>query len=155
MDPIPSSPSFPDLQLSQDATIVLALARTSLPFAMSRTQEAERWLRVLRMHGHVGAALQSLGVPEGPLEGASDSRPARGRFDDGRRHDDTVARVCCSALDFACQSGADTMGTVHVLFAVFAVYGWAFDHELYRRGTCRDEVFGALAGEPVASVVDA
>jgi hypothetical protein len=147
--------SSPDLKLSQDATIVLALARTSLPFAMSRTQEAERWLRVLRMHGHVGAALRSLGVPEGPLEGASDTRPARGHWEDGRRHDDTVARVCCRALDFASQSAAETVGTVHILFAVLATYGWTFDHELYRRGTRRAEVFAELAGEPVASVVDA
>lgn len=149
------SPSSPHPKLSLDARIVLALARTSLPFAMCRAQESERWLRVLRMHGHVGAALQSLGVPEGPHEEASDARPAWGRFEDGRRHDETVERVCCSALDFARQSGAETVGTVHILFAVFAIYGWAFDHELYRRGTSRDEVFGELAGEPVASVVDA
>lgn len=142
-------------KMSPDATLVLALARTSLPFAMCRTQEAERWLRVLRMHGQVGAALQALGVPEGPLEGASDGRPAHGRFEDGRRHDETVARVCCSALELARQSGAETVGTVHILYAVLAVYGWAFDHELYRRGTCRDEVFAELAGEPVTSVVEA
>jgi hypothetical protein len=141
-------------ELSQDARIVLALVRTSLPFAMCRTQEAERWLRVLRMHGHVGAAMQSLGVPEGPLEGA-DARPAHGRFEDGRRYDETVARVCCRALDFARQSRAETVGTEHILHAALAVYGWAFDHELYRRGTCRDEVFAELAAEPVASFVEA
>ncbi len=62
---------------------------------MCRTQEAERWLRVLRMHGH-------------------------------------VARRCSSR-----------------------VYGWAFDHELYRRGTWRDEVLEELAGEPAASLVEA
>jgi hypothetical protein len=150
-----NSPAIPPPRLSQDARIVLALGRTSLPFATCRTQEAERWLRVLRMHGHVGAALQSLGVPERRLEGASDAWPAQGRWEDGRRHDATVARVCCSAVDFARQSGAKSVGTVHILFAVLAIYGWAFDHELYRRGTCRDEVFAALAGEPLASVVEA
>ncbi len=149
------SPPSPEPKLSQDARIVLALARTSLPFATCRTQEAERWLRVLCMHGHVGAALRSLGVPDGPLDGASDTRPAHGRFEDGRRYDEAVARVCCSALDFARQSGADTVGTVHILYAALAVYGWAFDHELYRRGTCRDELFAELAGEPVLRVVEA
>ncbi len=139
-------------QMSPDATLVLALARTSLPFAMCRTQEAERWLRVLRMHGDVGAALQSLGVPERPLEGAIDPAPARCK--DGRHHDDTVTRVCCCALDLARHSGAETVGTRHILLAVLRVYGWAFDHELYRRGTCRDAVLGELAGESVVSLVE-
>ncbi len=150
-----SSHPFSQPELSQDARIVLALARSSLPFAMCRTQEAERWLRVLRMHGHVGAAMQSLGVPEGPPEGAGDARPAHGHFEDERRYDETVARVCCRALDFARQSRAETVGTEHILHAALAVYGWAFDHELYRRGTCRDEVLAELAGEPVASFVEA
>jgi hypothetical protein len=119
---------------------------------MCRTQEAERWLRVLRMHGDVGAALQSLGVPERPLEGAIDLAPARCK--DGRHHDDTVTRVCCCALDLARRSGAEIVGTRHILLAVFAVYGWAFDHELYRRGTCRDAVLGELAGESAVSLVE-
>lgn len=123
---------------------------------MCRTEEAERWLRVLRTHGQAGAALRSLGVPEAPLEeGASNRWPAGGRRKDARHHDETVARVCCCALDFARQSGAAIVGTVHILFAVFAVYGWTFDRALYRRGTCRDEVLEELAGEPVASLVEA
>ena len=140
-------------KISPDATLVLALARTSLPFATCRTQEAERWLRVLRMHGDVGSALRSLGVPEGPLGGAIDPGPARPK--DGRHHDDTVTRVCCCAFDLARQSGAEIVGTKHILFAVFAVYGWAFDHELYRRGTCRDAVLEELAGESAASLIEA
>jgi hypothetical protein len=43
-------------------------------------------------------------------------------------------------------------GTVHVLFEVLDVYGWAFDHELYRRGTSRDEVFDRLASVPASEV---
>ena len=148
-----TSPPAP--ALSQDARIVLALASTSLPFAMCRAQEAERWLRVLRTAGDVGAALRSLGVPEGPLEGPSDVPAARWPGEGRRDHEEIVARVCCRALDFARQSGAETVGTVHVLLAVLAVYGWAFDHELYRRGTCRDEVLAELAGEPLESVVEA
>ena len=53
---------------SQDAAIVLALADTAVPFASSPEDEAERWVRVLRLHGLVGTALQSLGVGEAPLE---------------------------------------------------------------------------------------
>src|SRR4051794_32410652 len=55
------------MPLSQDGAIVLGLAATAVPFATSLEDEAERWLRVLRMHGQVGAVLQALGVPEGPL----------------------------------------------------------------------------------------
>jgi maleate isomerase len=33
-----------------------------MPFAHSAEDEAERWLRALRLHGQVGAALQALGV---------------------------------------------------------------------------------------------
>jgi hypothetical protein len=55
-------------RISQDAAIVLALADTAVPFAVSMEDEAERWVRVMRMHGQVGAALQALGVGEAPLE---------------------------------------------------------------------------------------
>ena len=53
-----------DPVLSQDAAIVLALADTAVPYACSIEDEAERWVRVLRVHGQVGRALQSLGVGE-------------------------------------------------------------------------------------------
>jgi hypothetical protein len=139
-----------DPKLSQDATVVLALARTALPFARTRTEEAERWLRVMRVHGHVGAALQAVGVGESPLDAPSaEPAPARG---DRRNTADTVELVCCRAMDFARQSGAECVGTVHVLFAVLDVYGWAFDHELYRRGTSRDEIFARLSAVPAGEV---
>src|SRR3982751_4136094 len=56
------------ISLSQDAAIVLALAETAIPFAATREDEAERWVRVLRMHGQVGGVLQAMGVGEAPLE---------------------------------------------------------------------------------------
>src|SRR5918992_4396168 len=63
--------------VSQDAAIVLGLASTALPFATSVEDEAERWLRIMRLHGQVGVALQALGVPEGPLETGARDRPPR------------------------------------------------------------------------------
>ena len=138
------------VKVSLEATLVLALARTALPFARTRTQEAERWLRVMRVHGQVGAALQALGVGERPLEGPSDE-PREG---ERRSHADTIDLVTRRAMDFARQTGAECMGTVHVLFAVLEVYGWAFDQELYRRGTSRDEIFERLAAMPAGAMSD-
>ncbi len=143
-----------DPMLSQDATIVLALARTSLPFAPTRSEEAERWLRVLRMHGQVATALQALGVAESPLEGPSNDGPAHTRWQHGRRHDETVIDVCSRAAEFATRTGSDTVDTVHILFAVIAIYGWVIDHELHRRGTSRDEVLTRLAGAAAGGGVD-
>ena len=34
---------------------MVALAGTAMPFAHSAEDEAERWLRALRLHGQVGA----------------------------------------------------------------------------------------------------
>jgi hypothetical protein len=133
-------------RVSGDAAIVLALAATALPFATSLHEEAERWLRLLRMHGEVGIALQSLGIGEVALDPASPGSPAivsaRAR---ARGVRETVDLVGVRACDLARSSGASTVGTVHVLFAVLSVYGAAFDHELYRRGGTRDELFGRLA----------
>ena len=42
------------IPLSQDAALVVALAGTAMPFAHSAEDEAERWLRALRLHGQVG-----------------------------------------------------------------------------------------------------
>src|SRR5436189_5218911 len=66
-----------DPVLSQDAAIVLALADTAVPFACSIEDEAERWVRVLRLHGQVGLALQALGVGEAPLETMAQPRAVR------------------------------------------------------------------------------
>ena len=74
------------IPLSQDAALVVALAGTAMPFAHSAEDEAERWLRALRLHGQVGAALQALGVGESPLMTGSALRRRRGRHPaDGRR----------------------------------------------------------------------
>ena len=55
------------IELSQDAAVVAALAGTAMSFSHSAEDQAERWLRALRLHGKVGTALQALGVGEAPL----------------------------------------------------------------------------------------
>jgi hypothetical protein len=139
------------LEFSQDAAIVLTLARTSLPFASSSEEEAERWLRVLRMHGQVGCALQALGVGEAPLETAAESTLFRRR---GRAFTDVVQEVTSRAFAFARRRGARAVGTVDVLFAVLFLYGSAFDRELYRRGTSREELLERLPTYPALTAVD-
>ena len=139
------------LGLSQDAAIVLALADTAVPFAHSPEDEAERWVRVMRLHGQVGAMLQSLGVGEAPLE--TPAQPAAVRL--LRRRplgEDVVEMVTQSAREFALGRGADTVCTIDVLFACFAVYGKVFDRALYIRGTTREELIERLGTAAESSV---
>jgi hypothetical protein len=142
------SDSPPRLPLSQDAAIVLALAETAIPFAGTREDEAERWVRLMRLHGQVGSVLQSLGVGEAPLETMARApfpRPAR-----RRPGDHVVATVARSAARFADGRGAKLVATVDVLFGVFETYGKAFDRALYVRGSSREELIERLAVEASA-----
>jgi glutathione S-transferase len=139
------------LGLSEDAAIVLALADTAVPFASSPEDEAERWVRVLRLHGWVGAALQSLGVGEAPLE--TSAQPASVRL--LRRRplgEDVVQMVIQHAREFASSRGAGAVCTVDVLFALFAVYGKTFDRALYVRGTSREELIERLPADVEAGI---
>ena len=129
--------------LSQDAAIVLALADTAVPFAHSPEDEAERWVRVMRLHGWVGQTLQALGVGEAPLTTAAQPPGVRLL----RRRplgEDIVQMVTDKSRDFAAGRGAGAVCTVDVLFALFAVYGKAFDRALYVRGTSREELIERL-----------
>jgi hypothetical protein len=118
---------------------VVALAGTAMPFAHSAEDEAERWLRVLRIHGRVGTALQALGVGEAPLVGGGE---AGGTPPHGPDIPDEVTR---RATEFAAGREADRVGTPDLLFAVFEVYGKLFDRALYLRGTSREELVERLA----------
>jgi hypothetical protein len=130
--------------VSQDAAIVLALASTAIPFANSVQDEAARWLRVMRLHGQVGVALQALGVPESPLETGSAGPPAEAP-ERRSRDRDPVVEVSRLSRELARRRSADVTGTVDVLFALLAVYGKSFDRALYTRGTSRDELLECLA----------
>ena len=134
------------MKLSQDAAIVLGLAGTAMSFAHSREDEAERWLRVLRMHGRVGEALQALGVPEAPL--MTHARPAPSPAVNPMVGVDPVDAICRRAVRMASARAADRVCTIDVLFAVLADYGNAFERALYIRGTSRDELLERLVSTP-------
>lgn len=133
--------------LAPDAAIALGIASTAMPFARTPEAEVERWLRVLRLHGQVGIALQALGVSEEPLPGepASPDRERAGAAGGAER--DAVARVTENAVRIAGERGARALATTDVLMAVMHVYGEDFDRVLRVHGTDRDEVLERLGLE--------
>jgi hypothetical protein len=136
--------------LSPDAAMVVGLASTAIPFADSPEGEAERWLRVLRLHGEAGRALTVLGVGEAPLAGAELAAP---QSTDASDLDgvDVITSVEDHALHRASDRGTSTVGTADVLLAVMDVYGEHFDYVLEAHGATRDDVIESLAtGNPKA-----
>jgi hypothetical protein len=124
------------LTLAPDAAMVLGIASTAMPFARTREDEAERWLRLLRLHGEVGIALQALGVSEVPLPSGREHTEA----DDTRP--DAVAAVTEHTVRIAAERGVHGVGTSEVLLAVME----DFDRVLRAHGTDRDEVLERLGG---------
>lgn len=139
------------IPLSQDAALVVALAGTALPFAHSAEDEAERWMRALRLHGQVGTALQALGVGESPLMTASEA-DSPGEQETKPLGPEVLDDVTNRANELAAARNADTVGTPDVLFAVLDVYGKHFERVLYMRGTSREELSERLAGSGVSGV---
>jgi hypothetical protein len=135
-----NAPRAPDT----DAAMVLGMASTALPFARSVDAEAERWLRILRMYGDAGTALQGLGVSEAPLEALSEE--AEGERADAAKLDGrgVVAAVTEHAARAAGRRGAHNIGTSDVFVAVMEVYGADFDRVLWAHGTDCDEVLERL-----------
>jgi hypothetical protein len=131
------------IPLSQDAALVVALAGTAIPFAHSAEDEAERWLRAMRLHGQVGAILQALGVGEAPLMTGSETDHSDGHGTPNLGPD-VLDDVTERASQFAETREAQTVGTADVLFAVLDVYGKLFDRALYTRGTGRDKLVERL-----------
>ncbi len=134
MNPVPTT--------GVDAAMVLGMASTAIPFARSREAEAERWLRILRLHGEAGAALQALGVSEAPLEAVEETPrdvPGQGG--------EVVAAIGEGAVHVAEARGATTVGTDDVLVAVMDFYGPDFSRVLEVHGTDRDEVLERLRAE--------
>ena len=133
--------------LAPDAAIVLGIASTAMPFARTPEDEAERWLRVLRLHGEVGVALQALGVSEGSLaahEQSARRRHAQRPAERERRARRGRAGQRARRARSPSERGADGVGTIELLLAVMDVYGEDFDRVLRAHGTDRDEVLERL-----------
>jgi hypothetical protein len=131
------------IPLSQDAALVVALAGTAIPFAHSAEDEAERWLRAMRLHGQVGSILQALGVGEAPLMTGSEHEHSEGHGTPNLGPD-VLDDVTDRATGFALAREAENVGTPDILFAVLDVYDKLFDRALYLRGTSRDELVERL-----------
>jgi hypothetical protein len=132
------------MPLSDDAALVTALAGTAMAFSHCAEDEAERWLRALRLHGQVGSALQALGVGEAPLETTAEgvcdepgSAPPLGQ--------DALDRAIREAEQRAAERGADAVCTPDLLLALLDVYGQPMDRALELRGATRAEVLERLA----------
>jgi hypothetical protein len=134
----------PQVPFSQDAALVVALAGTAIPFAHSAEDEAERWLRVFRLHGHVGSALQALGVGEAPL--MTQAKLSDDPTGTPRHGPESVDEAAKRAMYFAEARHAERTGTADLLFAVLETYDKLFDRALYLRGTSRDELMERLSG---------
>ncbi|MCW3030254.1 MAG: hypothetical protein JWM66_387 [Solirubrobacterales bacterium] len=134
--------------LAPDAALVLGIAATAIPFARTPEDEAERWLRVLRLHGEVGAALQALGVSEASLDDGGDpgeQQQGRGATAGERPAGDVISLVGDRATHVALERGASGVGTTELLIALLDVYGDVFERTLRAHGTDADEVFERLA----------
>ncbi|MHB8531817.1 MAG: hypothetical protein ACYDC2_03760 [Solirubrobacteraceae bacterium] len=135
----------PDL----DTALVIGMASTAIPFARSRGEEAERWLRILRLHGQAGVALQALGVSEAPLEELVPARQASPP--DGLPGDEILTRIVSDATETARRRGAACVASEDVLRAVMAFYGSDFDQVLRARGTDREELLARLDLQALAA----
>jgi len=137
------------IPLSQDAALVVALAGTAIPFAHSAEDEAERWLRAMRLHGQVGSILQALGVGEAPLMTGSEHEHSEGHGTPNLGPD-VLDDVTQRATQFAIAREAENVGTPDILFAVLDVYDKLFDRALYLRGTSREELVERLTSSAAA-----
>jgi hypothetical protein len=149
--------------LAPDAAIALGIASTAMPFARTPDDEVERWLRVLRLNGQVGIALQALGVSEVPLAGSGEDFGHGSGEDSGHGSGhmgaaagpgpagtegvdrDAVARVTEHAVRIADERHQRALTTTDILLAVMHVYGEDFDRVLQVHGTDRQEVLERLA----------
>lgn len=132
------------IPLSEDAALVTALAGTAMAFSHSADDEAERWLRALRLHGHVGDILQALGVGEEALATTSDHSESQAPFAPPLG-EAAVERAIKEAEHLATARGADSVCTTDLLLALLDVYAGPIDQALELRGTSRGEVLERLA----------
>lgn len=133
------------IPLSEDAALVTALAGTAMAFSHCAEDEAERWLRALRLHGQVGSALQALGVGEAPLESEAQVEVCEQPSSTPPLGEPAVDRTVREAERRAIARGATAVGTADLLLALLDVYGEPIEQALGARGASRDEVIERLA----------
>ncbi len=141
------SPAALDVVLSGDAALVVGLAATAMPFAHTAEDQAESWLRTLRLHGDVGSALASLGMSEEQL--VARALPASECVGTPVPDGDVMERVVRSAMEFTIARGGQRTGTGDLLFALFDTYGRTLDRALFMHGITRSQVFDALTDASV------
>lgn len=128
------------LALTGDAAVVLGIASTSMPFADSRQDEIERWLRTLLRHGEAGIALASLGF----TDDSAQAEATLGGPDPQRRVDqaagDVVGYVTQRAHRIASDRRASKTRTADLLVAVMDYYGPDCDRVLTRHGVQADQL---------------
>lgn len=138
--------------LAEEAAIALGIASTALPFARTREAAIERWLRILRITGEAGCALQALGMSEERVEVVDEAQhhEATGANPRGRSHlgggDDVadVERVGEQAAAIARELGDDAITTKHLLLAVMRIDGPELDRALQAHGCYRDDLVERL-----------
>jgi len=130
--------------LSPDAALVTALAGTAMPFAHSTEDQVQRWLRALRLHGRVGAAMQALGVGEAALTDNDNEQPAD-LASQAHPDPDAAEHVVGRAGELAAERGANTVSTPDILAALCDVYAPLVDNALYARGTSCEELDARIA----------
>lgn len=137
-------PSANHIPLSEDAALVTALAGTAMAFSHCAEDEAERWLRALRLHGQVGSALQALGVGEAPLASEASGEICDEPASSPPLGESALDRAVREAERRAIERNAEAIGTADLLMALLEVYGDPMDHALELRGATRDEVIERL-----------
>jgi hypothetical protein len=139
-DKLPADATLAAEDPSRHAAAALTFGYLTVPSEVPPADQAERWLRILRLHGRTGEALQRAGVRELPL--ATVAEPARGPRRAGQQE------VIRCAAELARLAGAGTTDTVHVLFAVRVVFGSSLDRALYGHGIGWDQLTNQLVSEP-------
>lgn len=146
--------------LAPDAAIAVGLASTAMPFARTPEAALERWLRILRLYGDAGAALQSLGVGEDRVQepgshaaGQVSAAQAAGAPEHAAgAGGDGIDRVCERAWEIAHRHGGGGLITTgHLLLAVMSLYGAEFDRVLQAHGCDREDLAQRLGAGAAAA----
>ncbi len=119
--------------------MVAALAGTAMSFSHSAEDQAESWLRALRMHGRAGATLQAMGIGDRPLTPEGEPQTFTPPLSP-----DSLDTLLEAAEEFATRRGADRVATTDLLLAILDAYDIVFDHALAEHGGSRAELIDRL-----------